>query len=97
MKIRKRFRSSRIYKINKLRNLYFIQEYAMQKQRAGVPNTVIIMNLNALYHISSRSFYSYIEMNVRGRLRELGIDFENFEEQKKKIIDIIDNLNIYEK
>ncbi len=75
--------------VNKLKIVYFIQEYTKLRQSKGIPNTRIIKNLSVLYPISSTTFYNYMGSNAKSQLRLAGIIPESLDKQKNIIVNLI--------
>ena len=77
--------------VNKLKIVYFIQEYTKLRQSKGIPNTRIIKNLSVLYPISITTFYNYMGMNAKSQLRQSGIVPESLDQQKDFIVNLLIN------
>lgn len=74
---------------DKLKVIYFIQEYTKIQQDKGIPNTRILKNINVIYPFCMTTFYNYMGINAKVRLRQLGADMAELEKQKDYILSII--------
>ena len=77
--------------INHLRVVYFIQEYAKEKQAIGLPNTRIVKNVSNIYPITINTFYDYMRRAAKKELRQMDVDMAELDKQKDYIISIIPN------
>jgi len=75
--------------VNKLKVVYFIQEYTKIQQQKGIPNTRICENINIIYPISMGTFYNYMGINAKKQLKDFGVNMIDVEKQKDFILKII--------
>jgi len=78
--------------INKMKIIYIIQEYYLEKRKLGIPVKRIWENVCAVYPMSIGTFYNYMSENVRAKLKESDIDLEKLNKTKDYVIETISTI-----
>jgi hypothetical protein len=76
---------------NKLKLMFFVREYYLQKQRVGLTKKKIHENINIVCQMSISTLNNYLDVNVKKEIKDLGIMPEcNLYAQR--LITILNNL-----
>jgi len=75
---------------NKLKRMYFIQEYFLQQAEVGLNKKKIYENLTLIFTMSLGTMNNYLNANVRKQIRELGIK-EECELYAKRLTRLLNN------
>ncbi|MBN1250673.1 MAG: hypothetical protein JXA16_00960 [Bacteroidales bacterium] len=79
---------------NKTIIIYIIQEYVLQEQKRGIPVKRLWQNVHNVYPISISTFYSYLAINARQKIKEYNLDIDKLNKIKEHVIETIHNVEI---
>ncbi|OQY03231.1 MAG: hypothetical protein B6I20_05490 [Bacteroidetes bacterium 4572_117] len=74
---------------NKLQTIYIVQEYYLLAKERGITTKRIWQDVNSLYPMHISTFYNYLSINARAKLKQLGTDFNELEKKKNYVIETL--------
>ena len=77
---------------NKLKVIYIVQEYYLEKKKLGITAKRIWENVYQIYPMDKATFYNYLAVNARAKLKEFDTDFDELNKMKENVIKTISNI-----
>ena len=77
---------------NKLKVIYIFQEYYLEKKKLGITAKRIWENVCLVYPMDKATFYNYLAVNARAKLKDFETDFDELNKIKDNVIKAISNI-----